>query len=127
MAEGDFDFSGSGALFKAMLVTSTYSPNKDNHDRRNDVTNEVSGAGYTAGGVSLSVSVARNNTNDTTIITLASVQWPASTITARGCVYYQTNGLAADDRLVAYNDFGGNISSSGGTFAVAASTITLQN
>jgi len=36
--------------FKMMLVTATYSPNKDTHTKRSDVTNEVSGTGYTSGG-----------------------------------------------------------------------------
>ena len=40
--------------FKAMLVTSSYSPNFGTHDFKADVTNEVSGTGYDAGGKSLS-------------------------------------------------------------------------
>ena len=48
MARGDIDFDTD--TFKAMLVTSSYTPNKDTHDFRDDVTNEVSGTGYTAGG-----------------------------------------------------------------------------
>ena len=38
---------------KVMLVTSTYTPNQDTHTKRSDVTNEVSGTGYTAGGATL--------------------------------------------------------------------------
>ena len=33
-----------------MLVTSTYTPDQDAHTKRSDITNEVSGTGYTAGG-----------------------------------------------------------------------------
>lgn len=36
---------------KAMLFTSTYAPNKDTHQYKSSVTNEVVGTGYTAGGV----------------------------------------------------------------------------
>lgn len=39
---------------RALLTTSSYSPNYATHDFKDDVTNEVSGAGYTAGGLALS-------------------------------------------------------------------------
>lgn len=126
MARGLIDFDSD--TFKAMLVTSTYSPNKDTHDKRNDVTNEVTGTGYTAGGTTCAVTVTKDTANDKVTITLGSVSWSSSTITARGCVYYKSRGGASSaDEIVAYNDFGGDVSTTGGTFSVAASTITLQN
>jgi hypothetical protein len=39
---------------KFMLTTSTYAPNLDTHETKADVTNEVVGTGYSAGGVTLS-------------------------------------------------------------------------
>ena len=126
MARGLIDFDSD--TFKAMLVTSTYSPNKDTHDKRDDVTNEVAGTGYTAGGTTCAVTVTKDTANDKVTITLGSVSWSSSTITARGCVYYKSRGGASSaDEIVAYNDFGGDVSTTGGTFSVAASTITLQN
>lgn len=126
LARNNIDFDSN--TFKAMLVTSTYSPNKDTHDKRDDITNEVTGTGYTAGGVTSTVTVTKDVSNDKVTIQFGSVSWAASTITARGCVYYKSRGGASSaDELVAYNDFGTDISSSGGTFVVAASTITLQN
>ena len=114
--------------FKAILVTSTYTPNKDTDDKRDDVTNEVSGTGYTAGGVASAVTVTKDTANDKVTIQLGAVSWASSTVTARACVYYKSRGGASSaDELVAYNDFGSNVSSTGGTFSVAASTITLQN
>lgn len=38
---------------KVMLCNSSYTPNQDTHDYKNDVTNEVSGTNYTAGGNAL--------------------------------------------------------------------------
>ena len=38
---------------KGMLTTVTYVPDQDAHDYKSDVTNEVSGTGYTAGGATL--------------------------------------------------------------------------
>jgi hypothetical protein len=126
MARGDIDFDTD--TFKAMLVTSSYTPNKDTHDFRDDVTNEVSGTGYTAGGVASAVTVTKDTANDKVTIQLGAVSWASSTITARGCVYYKSRGGASSaDELVCYADFGSDVSSSGGTFSVAASTITLQN
>ena len=126
MARGDIDFDTN--TFKAMLVTSSSTPNKDTHDFRDDVTNEVSGTGYTAGGVASAVTVTKDTANDKVTIQLGAVSWASSTITARGCVYYKSRGGASSaDELVCYADFGSDVSSSGGTFSVAASTITLQN
>jgi hypothetical protein len=126
MARGDIDFDTD--TFKAMLVTSAYSPNKDTHEFRDDVTNEVTGTGYTAGGATSTVTVTKDTANDKVTIQFGAVSWASSTITARGLVYYKSRGGASSaDEIVAYNDFGSNVSSSGGTFAVAASTITLQN
>jgi hypothetical protein len=113
--------------FKAMLVTSSYTPNKDTDDKRDDVTNEVSGTGYSAGGVACVCTVTKDTANDRVTLQFAAVSWASSTLTARACVYYKSTGTASTDALVAYNDFGSNVSTSGGTFSVAASVVTLQN
>lgn len=114
--------------FYAMLVTSSYTENKDTHLKRSDVTNEVTGTGYTSGGAASAVTVTKDTANDKITITLGAVSWATSTITARKAVYYKRRGGASSaDELVAVNDFGSDVSSTGGTFTVAASTITLQN
>lgn len=126
LARNNIDFDTN--TFKAMLVTSAYTPNKDTHDRRDDVTNEITGTGYTAGGATSAVTVTKDTANDKVTIQFAAVSWGSSTLTARGCVYYKSRGGASSaDELVAYNDFGSDVSTVGGTFSVAASTITLQN
>ena len=126
MARNNIDFDTN--TFKAMLVTSSYTPNKDTHDFRDDVTNEVTGTGYTAGGATSAVTVTKDTANDRVTIQFGAVSWATSTITARGCVYYKSRGGASSaDEIVAYVDFGSNVSSSAATFSVAASTITLQN
>lgn len=126
MARGAIDFDTN--TFKAMLVTSAYTPNKDTHDKRDDVTNEASGTGYTAGGVTCACTVTKDTANDKVTLQFASVSWVASTITARALVIYKSaGGASSGDALVAYNDFGSDVASSAGTFSVAASTVTLQN
>jgi hypothetical protein len=125
MARGAIDFDTD--TFKVMLVTSSYTPDKDTHDKRNDVTNEVSGTGYTAGGVTSACTVTKDTTNDRVTLSFAAVSWASSTITARGAVIYKSTGTASNDNLVAYNDFGSDVASASGTFTVGASVITLQN
>lgn len=126
MARGAIDFDTD--TFKVMLVTSSYTPDKDTHDKRNDVTNEVSGTGYTAGGVTSVCTVTKDTANDRVTLSFAAVNWASSTITARGAVIYKSRGGASSaDELVAYNDFGSDVASASGTFTVGASVITLQN
>lgn len=124
-AVGALDYDTN--TFKAMLVTSSYTPDQDAHLKRSDITNEVSGTGYTAGGVTSAVTVTKDTTNNKTTIQFAAVSWPSSTISARGCVYYRSRGGASTaDELVAYNDFGSTVTSNNSTFTVGASVITKQ-
>ena len=114
--------------FNAMLVTSSYTPNKDTDLKRSAVTNEVSGTGYTAGGVASVCTVTKDTANDKVTLSFAAVSWASSTITARALVIYKSRGGASSaDELVCYVDFGSDVSSSGGTFSVTSSVITLQN
>jgi hypothetical protein len=105
--------------FYLMLVTSAYTPNKDTHMKRSDVTNEVTGTGYTSGGKATAATVTKDTANDREDITFASTTWPAATITARaGVIYKRRGGVASADELVAYVDFGSDIVSTLGDFAV---------
>lgn len=126
MARGQVDFDTD--TFKVMLVTSSYAENKDTHEFRDDVTNEVSGTGYTAGGETVTVTVTRDDANDRVDISLGAVGWTGSTITARKAVYYKSRGGAASaDEVIAVNDFGSDVTSTGGPFDLPASTLRIQN
>lgn len=127
MAKGVIGNCEAANAFKRMLVTSSYTPNKDTHNDRADVTNEVTGTGYTAGGEVVACTVTRDDANDKVVLSFAAGSWANSTITAAAEVVYFNDGTAADDILVYYNDFGGNVTTSGTTFSVAASTIPLAN
>lgn len=108
---------------KAMLVTSTYSPNMDTHTKKSDVTNEVSGTGYTAGGVTLaSITVTQDNTNDKAVFDAADLSWSTATITARGLVIYKDTGTGSTSPLLCYLDFGSDVASTAGTFSVQFSS-----
>ncbi len=116
--------------FKVMLVTSSYTPDKDVDDFRNDVTNEVSGTGYTAGGAAVVATVAAvDTTNDRVDVTFATTTWTTATITARAAVIYKVRGGASSaDELVCYVDFLADKTSSGGDFVATFTTpLRLQN
>jgi hypothetical protein len=126
MATGAIDFDTNS--FKIILVTSSYTPNKDTHTKRSDVTNEISGTGYTAGGVSTAVTVTNDTANDRIDINFADVSWASATLTAAAAVIYKTTGTASTDNLVAYLDFGGNVTSTNGTFTLdITSPLRIQN
>jgi hypothetical protein len=111
-----------------MLTTSAYAENKDTHLKRSDVTNEVTGTGYTAGGQSVTVTVTKDTANDRLDVSLGSASWASSTITARKAVYYKRRGGAATaDELIMVNDFGSDVSSTAATFTLNASTLRIQN
>lgn len=114
--------------FKGMLVTSTYTANKD-HAKRSDITNEVSGTGYTAGGAAVTLTVSLNTATDLITITPSNPSWATATITARGMVIYKARGGASSaDELVAFVDFLSDVTSTAGTFATNITTpITIQN
>jgi hypothetical protein len=103
---------------KVLMVQDAHTPDFTAHDFRADITNEVSGTGYTAGGNALT----------STEITLASglltfdgadVDWPASTITdAMAAVFYTNVGAAGTDQLISLSDFVTSASSVAGLFRV---------
>lgn len=105
---------------KVMLCTSAYTPDQDAHQYKSSVTNEVSGAGYTAGGATLaSVTSAYNAGNNTWTLDAADTSWTGSTITARYAVVYDSSPASDATRpLIAYIDFGADVISSSGTFSI---------
>ncbi len=115
------DIDLSADTIKLMLVTVNYNPNQDNDSKRSDVGHEVVGTGYTAGGVTLAnKTVTQNNTNNTAVFDADDIVIPNATITARAGVLYKSRGGAASaDELIAYLDFGSNITSTNGDFVVS--------
>ena len=103
--------------FKVMLVYQAYTPNIDTHTKASDVSNEISGTGYTAGGRALSgVSVSQDNGNDEGVWDGANVIWASSSLSAYGAVIYDTT---AASNLICYFDFGSYQVSSSGTFTIS--------
>ena len=78
------------------------------------VSNEVSGAGYTTGGNTLSSPVVANQTNVATL-TFAQTQFTSATFGAAYAVIYNSS---SSNKLVVVLDFGGTKSCSNGTFTI---------
>lgn len=126
LARGNVDFDSD--VFYVLLTISGYTEDKDTHDFRDDVTNEVTGIGYTAGGNAVTVTVALDTGTNQVNISLGGTTWPASTITARKAVYYKSRGGASSaDEVIAVNDFGGDVTSAAGLYTLAASILRIQN
>ena len=104
---------------KVALTTSSYTPNQDTHDFFDDVTNEITGTGYTAGGATLG---SKTNATALNVLTLdaADTSWTTSTLTARRAVVYDATGggTAGTRPLILWVDFGADVSSTAATFSI---------
>jgi len=77
-------------------------------------TNEVSGTGYSAGGVTLtSTTVATTGT--TAYFDADDPEWTSASFTARGALIYNSTNA---DKSIAVLDFGGDFTVSSGTFRI---------
>lgn len=109
---------------KLMLCTSDYTPDPVNHTTKADVTNEVSGEGYTTGGKTLTVTnFAYSPTHDGVILQADPVTWESLSVTFRyGVLYVDIGTQDSDKPLIGYIDFGTNI-----TISDFGLTISWQN
>ena len=127
LLKGEIDFDT--ATVKALLVGSGYTFNKDTHVYRSDITGEVTGTGYTAGGVAVTaVTTAYDATNDRAVLDAADVAFGTVTLTGvTGIVFYVDTGTATTSRLISYDSFASQ-SPNGVTFTYtvnAAGIVTL--
>lgn len=105
---------------KVMLLTSSATPNQDTWDFKDDVTNEVTGTGYTATGATLgSVTWGYTSGTNTWKFDAADTSWTTATITARYAVIYDSTPASDATRpLIGYVDFGADVSSTAATFQI---------
>lgn len=119
----DTNAAVTGTL-KVALVLGTYTPDQNLHDFFADITNEVTGTGYTAGGnaaatPTYTMSVAGLETFDADDPATWGVNAGGFTAARRAILYYDT-GTAATSRLVAYSDdFGADKGNVSGDFSIA--------
>lgn len=105
---------------KCMLTTSSYTPDQDTHNYKDDVTNEVTGTGYTAGGATVTgKTITYTAATNKWMLDCNDPSWASSTITARCAVFYNdTPGSAATKGLIAYQLSDADISTTNGTLTV---------
>lgn len=103
LCQGEVDFRV--ATLKAMLVGSDYTVDLDNHEFKSHITDEISGTGYTAGGVTLSgPTIIYDPATNTTRVDAADANFGVVTFTdAAGIVVYVDTGTAATSILVSYH------------------------
>jgi len=121
---GAIDFDTD--TFYALLASSSYTPDRATHSKRSSVT-EITGTGYTAGGLAVTVAVAKTTPNRTTV-TFSSVTFATFTATnVQYVVYYKRRGGASSaDELVGYVDLGSAKSFASESLTVSSSVIRFN-
>ena len=102
----------TGNTFKIALYTNSATLSKST--TAYTTSNEVSGTGYTAAGNTLT-SVTPALSSDTAVCDFADTSWTSATITARGALIYNDT---QSDKAVVILDFGGDKTSTAGTFTI---------
>lgn len=121
LLNGQQNFSAD--TFKLALYTSSATLNENT--TAYSATNEVASTGnYSAGGNTLTVSVTPTNTGNVAYISFANTSWANATITANGALIYNNSQSNAAVCVLA---FGGDKTSTNGTFAVNFPTADASN
>lgn len=105
--EIDFDTD----TIKLMLCSDSYTVSQDNDEYKSDVTNEVSGSGYTAGGETLTGKSVTYASGDSKVVTwsASTIEWRNITATFRYGVIYCDTGDDSTSALISYIDFGSDV------------------
>ena len=121
----------SSDTLKVLLVSSV--PSEANFDAwvaRSDITNEITGTGYTTGGIAQAYTFdALDTTNNRQSVTLTNISsgWTSATFTAYGAIIYKNSGTASTDYLISFVDFGGAVTCTSGPFSITYTTPLYLN
>jgi len=118
----------TGDTFKIALIkfgmTGTYDKTTSNYANVTSNSDEVSGTGYSAGGLALSLNINPSVPDSNTAITSWTVNpsWTSATIDAAGCIIYNATSPGrigtTTNRGTSVHDFGGEQKVTSGTFTV---------
>jgi len=112
--------TGSGNAFKIALYTSSASLGATTTVY--STSNQVTGAGYDAGGKTLT-NVTPTTSSTTALTDFADVTWSSSSITARGALIYNSSAAAGtSNRGILVLNFGSDKASSSGDFTITFPT-----
>jgi hypothetical protein len=127
LLQGKHSFESSGGhTYNIALFTSSASLDATTTDY--STTNEVTGTGYTAGGIALTNNgVSLSGT--TAYVDFADATWTSATVTANGALIYNTttDGGSSTTDAVAVLAFGGDKTSTNGDFVVQFPTADASN
>lgn len=105
---------------KVAMFTNSITPNFSS-DTAYGVTpydaNEVTGTGYSAGGVALTSTAVSESPTGTLMWDAADTAWAGSTIASARCAVIYADALAGNNAIVLVN-FGGDYSTTSGTFTI---------
>ena len=122
LGTGTHNFTnGTGNTFKCALFTSSATLNSGTTTYSS--TNEVSGTGYSAGGVTITSSTPVLSSS-TAIFDFTDAQWTSSSFTANGCQVYNTS---ASNKSIFVIAFGADQTVSAGTFTIQWPTPDASN
>ena len=122
LLQGTHNFTTTtGNVFKIALFTSAATLNATT--TAYSTTNESSGTAYTAGGNTLT-NVTPVTSGTTAFADFANTTWASSTVTARGCMIYNSS---AANRSVLILDFGSDKTSTNGDFTIQFPTADATN
>lgn len=113
--------TSTGNAFKVALYTSSATLGATT--TAYSATNEISGTGYSAGGLALT-NVTPTTSGTTAFTDFADAVWSSATFTANGCLVYNTTN---SNRAVFVIAFGGDVSVTSGTFTIQWPTADASN
>ena len=116
--------ASSGDTFKIALYTSSASLGASTtaYSTSNEISN-TSGSAYSAGGATLT-SVTPTTSGTTALCDFSDISFTSATITARGALIYNSTD---SNKAVVVLDFGGDKTSTSGTFTIQFPTADASN
>jgi hypothetical protein len=116
----------SAGNFWAMLLGTGYTPSPL-HSVLSNLSAEVTGTGYTAGGVAAPLTITRNDALDEIIVRAEQIIHPAFTASPRYVAYYQKlGGAASADRVVMIIDWGRVYPATGSVYPINPNEIIIS-
>ena len=119
MTGGTYKVALSNAASPVTLATSGVSTAKLWTDWKSNVAAEITGTGYSAGGLAVSApTFAAGGTNNAvaTWTSASNPQWTTATFTATQAIFYESS--ASSYQLICFWEFGTSISVTAGTFTL---------
>jgi|TARA_R100000995_G_C3478208_1_gene122229 hypothetical protein len=118
LLKGSHDFDG-GATYKIALYTSSKTATASDPTAYNTTNEQANTGTYAAGGGTLANAAVTGGSSATTaFVDFDDISFTSATITARYAQIYRSDGSAPTNNSVCMLDFGGDFSTTSGTFTI---------